>query len=151
KIARQKSNIRKDQIIMAPYEQLPVGDGSFENVVFMSTLAFSSAKEKAVKEAFRVASKKVGIGFLNKNSLTNVLKVKERRAVYKDAAPFSGREMVELVKNALAGLENNYEISVKYTLFLPIKLGHFMPFVDDILEKTGLPFGDFGVVVIRKV
>lgn len=151
KIARQKSNLRKDQVIRSPYEQLPLGDGSFENVVFINTLAFSTAKEKSIREAFRVASKKVGIGFLNKHSLTSVLKVKERRAVYMDAAPFSGREMTELVKSSLSRWENTYELSVRYTLFLPIKIGHFVPFVDDMLEKTKLPFGDFGVVVIKKL
>jgi ubiquinone/menaquinone biosynthesis C-methylase UbiE len=148
KIARQKSDIRRDQIIMGPYDKLPLGGGTFENVVFMTTLAFSQEKEKSIQEAFRVASGKIGIGFLNKYSLTSLLKVKERRAVYDDAAPLSGKELENLVKKALAG--QKYEISIKYTLFLPIKIGHLVPFVDDMLEKTNLPFGDFGMAVIKK-
>jgi ubiquinone/menaquinone biosynthesis C-methylase UbiE len=151
KIARQKSNIKGDQIIRAPYDQLPLGDNTFDNVVFMNTFAFAADKEKALKEAFRVASKKVGIGFLNKYSLTSLLKVKERRAVYQDAAPLSGGEMTVLVKNCLAGLEKEFEISMKYTLFLPIKIGYLLPFIDNMLENTNLPFGDFGVLVIKKL
>jgi ubiquinone/menaquinone biosynthesis C-methylase UbiE len=151
KIARQKSSIKKDQIIRAPYDQLPLGDNTFDNVVFMNTFAFAADKEKAMKEAFRVASNKVGIGFLNKYSLTNLLKVKERRAVYQDAAPLSGKEMYGLAKKAFEGREKEYEISIKYTLFLPIKIGHLVPFVDDMLEKTNMPFGDFGVLVIKKI
>jgi ubiquinone/menaquinone biosynthesis C-methylase UbiE len=151
KIARQKSGIKKDQIIRAPYDQLPLGDNTFDNVVFMNTFAFAGDKEKALKEAFRIASRKVGIGFLNKYSLTNLLKVKERRAVYQDAAPLSGKEMAALAKKALEGREKEYEISIKYTLFLPIKIGYLVPFVDDLLENTSLPFGDFGVMVVRKI
>lgn len=151
KIARQKSTIKKDQIIRAPYDQLPLGDNTFDNVVFMNTFAFAGDKEKALKEAYRVASKKVGIGFLNKYSLTSLLKVKERRAVYQDAAPLSGKEMRFIAGKALAGREKEYEISLKYTLFLPIKIGHLVPFVDDVLENTNLPFGDFGVLVIKKL
>lgn len=151
KIARQKSNIKNDQIIRCQYDQLPLGDATFDNVVYVNTFAFASDREKALKEAYRVASKKVGIGFLNKYSLTNLLKVKERRAVYQDAAPLSGKEMISLAKRALLGREKEYEISVKYTLFLPIKIGHLVPLVDDVLEKTNLPFGDFGVLVIKKV
>jgi ubiquinone/menaquinone biosynthesis C-methylase UbiE len=151
KIARQKSSIKKEQIIRAPYDQLPLGDNTFDNVVFMNTFAFAGDKEKALKEAFRVASKKVGIGFLNKYSLTNLLKVKERRAVYQDAAPFSGKEMEELAKKTLSGWEKEREITVRYTLFLPIKIGYLVPFVDDVMEKTNLPFGDFGVLVIKKL
>jgi ubiquinone/menaquinone biosynthesis C-methylase UbiE len=151
KLARQKSTLRNDQIIQGPYEKLPLGNGTFDNVVFMNTFAFSSDKENTLKEAFRVASKKIGIGFLNRYSLTNLLKVKERRAAYKHAAPLSGGEMVKLMKSALVGREKEYTYDLKYTLFLPIKIGYLVPFVDDLLERLNLPFGDFGMVVIKKL
>lgn len=151
KTARQKSTLRNDQIISGPYDQLPLGDGSFENVVFMNTFAFAEDKDKALKEAFRVASRKVGIGFLNKYSLTNLLKVRERRAVYMDAAPLSGKEMINIIIRALGGKVNKFTLDIRYTLYLPIKIGHLVPFVDDLLELTNMPYGDFGMVVIKKV
>jgi ubiquinone/menaquinone biosynthesis C-methylase UbiE len=151
KLARQKSTLKNDQIIRGPYAPLPLGDGSFDNVVFMNTFAFSPDMERALREAYRVASKKIGIGFLNKYSLTNFLKVKERRAVYKDAAPLSGREMRNILGKALAGRENEYTFDIKYTLYLPIKIGYLVPVVDDVLERANLPFGDFGMVVIKKL
>jgi len=151
KLARQKSTLKKDQIIRGPYDLLPLGDGSFENVVFMNTFAFAGDKEKALKEAYRVASRKVGIGFLNKYSLTNLLKVKERRAVYQDAAPLSGKEMINIMKRALNKEEKEFIFEIKYTLYLPIRIGYLVPFVDDLLERVNMPFGDFGMVVIKKV
>jgi ubiquinone/menaquinone biosynthesis C-methylase UbiE len=150
KLARQKSTLKKDQIIRGPYDLLPLGDGSFENVVFMNTFAFAGDKEKALKEAYRVASRKVGIGFLNKYSLTNLLKVKERRAVYQDAAPLSGKEMINIMKRALNKEEKESTFEIKYTLYLPIRIGYLVPFVDDLLERVNMPFGDFGMVVIKK-
>lgn len=151
KTARQKSTLRKDQIISGPYDMLPLGDNSFENVVFMNTFAFADDREKALKEAYRVASRKVGIGFLNKYSLTNLLKVKERRAVYRDAAPLSGKEMINIMNRALNNPGKEFNFDIKYTLYLPINIGYLVPFVDDLLERFNLPFGDFGMVVIKKL
>ncbi|HRU39837.1 MAG TPA: class I SAM-dependent methyltransferase [Candidatus Goldiibacteriota bacterium] len=149
KKARQKSGIRKDQIIRAPYSALPLGDGSFDNVIFMNTFAFADDREKTLKEAWRVASRQVCIGFLNRYSLTRLFKVKARKEVYSDAYPLSGSELTGIVSRALKG--ENYRLNTAYTLFLPIQIAHFVPFVDDLLEKTRLPFGDFGVMVIGKL
>ncbi len=150
KKARLKSTIKQDQVIKSAYEKIPVADGSFENVIFMSTFAFANDRQAALKEAYRIASKKVGIGFLNKNSLTNLFKAKERRMVYQDAAPLSGEEMTAIAREALKGREKEYEIQIRYTLYMPVKVGYMFSFVDDMLEKMNLPLGDFGMAVIKK-
>ena len=150
KKARQKSTIKNDQLIRCSYEKLPLGNDSFDNVIFMNTFGFADDKTAALREAFRVASKKVAIGFLNKNSLTKIFKVKERRAVYNDSAPLSGSELVKIVKEALAGREKNYELKLQYTLYLPITIGYMFSFADDLLERLNLPLGDFGMLVITK-
>lgn len=150
KKARQKSTIKNDQLIRCAYEKLPLGDNSFDNVIFMNTFGFANDKKAALKEAYRVAAKKVAVGFLNKNSLTKIFKVNERRAVYNDSAPLSGNELIKIIKEALSGMEKNYELQLRYTLYLPITIGHMFSFADDMLEKTNLPFGDFGMMVITK-
>jgi ubiquinone/menaquinone biosynthesis C-methylase UbiE len=149
--ARLRSTIKQDQIIKAPYEKIPLANGSFENVIFMSTFAFATDKNAAMREAYRIASKKIGIGFLNSNSLTNIFKAKERRAVYKDAAPLSGKEMIKIAREALKSREKEYTLKIKYTLYMPVKVGYLVSFVDDILEQTNIPFGDFGMLVINKI
>ena len=150
KKARLKSTIRQGQVIKSSYESVPVADSSFDNVIFMSSFAFATDRAAALREAYRIASKKIGIGFLNKNSLTNIFKAKERRAVYKDAAPLSGNELVLMVRDILKGKEKEYDINIRYTLYMPVKVGYLVSFVDDLLERTNLPLGDFGMVVIKK-
>ncbi|MBP7791991.1 MAG: class I SAM-dependent methyltransferase [Candidatus Goldbacteria bacterium] len=148
--AIQKSVIKKEQIIIGPYENIPVGDNSFENVIFMHSFAFSPDKVQAVREAYRIASKKIGIGFLNKHSLTNFFKVNVRKEVYKDAMPLCGRELKEIVSIALSDKKDEYSIKIYYTLYLPLNIAYLFPFVDNFFEKTNLPFGDFGMLVIKK-
>ncbi|MEI7541836.1 MAG: class I SAM-dependent methyltransferase [bacterium] len=150
KKARQKSTIKNEQLIRCPYEKLPLGNGSFDNVIFMNTFGFAFDKKAALKEAFRVAAKKVAIGFLNKNSLSKIFKVRERRAVYNDSAPLSGTEITTIIKEALGVKDISYKYTVKYTLYMPITVGYLFPFADDVLEKINLPLGDFGMVVITK-
>ena len=150
KKARQKSTIKNEQIIRCSYEKIPLGDNSFNNVIFMNTFGFADDKKAALREAYRVASKKIAVGFLNKNSLTKIFKVKERRAVYNDSAPLSGEELSGIVRDALPGMGKNYSVQLKYTLYLPITIGYMFSFADDLLEKINLPLGDFGMMVVTK-
>ncbi len=150
KKARQKSTIKNDQLIRCQYDSLPLGDNSFDNVIFMNTFGFAGNKAAALREAYRVASKKIAIGFLNRNSLTKIFKVRERRAVYNDSAPLSGDEILKIVREALAGREKHYSVQLRYTLYLPITIGYMFSFADDMLEKLNLPLGDFGMMVITK-
>jgi len=151
KKAIQKSTIKKEQIIIGPYEKIPVGDNSFENVIFMHSFAFALDKVQVIKEAYRIASKKIGIGFLNKHSLTTIFKVRERKDVYKDAMPLCGKELKTMVETALGEKKTSYTLEINYTLYLPVNIAHLFPFIDDFLERTNMPFGDFGMVVIKKI
>jgi ubiquinone/menaquinone biosynthesis C-methylase UbiE len=146
--ARLKSSIAPDQVIRAPYENIPMAAGTFENVIFMNTFAFSADKGAALKEAYRIASKKIAVGFLNRNSITAVFKVKERASVYYDATPLSGKDILEIAEKNLPS--GKYSLKLYYTLYLPIKWGYLMPWADSMLEKANLPAGDFGIAVITK-
>lgn len=146
--ARLKSSIKADQIIRAPYEKIPMAGNSFENVIFMNSFAFATDKNEALKEAFRIASKKVAVGFLNRNSITTLFKVKERTSVYHDATPLSGKDIVDIAEKALP--TGGYSLKIYYTLYLPVKWGYLVPWFDNMLEKTNLPAGDFGMAVITK-
>jgi ubiquinone/menaquinone biosynthesis C-methylase UbiE len=150
KKARQKSTIRKEQLIQCEYDAIPLADNSFGNVIFINTFGFAGNKTAALAEAYRIASKKIAIGFLNKNSFSKFIKAKERRAVYNDSAPLSGSEMKKIMKEALKGREKEYTYEIRYTLYMPNTVGYMFPYVDDIMEKINVPFGDFGILVIRK-
>lgn len=150
KIALQKSKIKKEQIIKSSYEKLPFDDESFDNVVSLIALQFSVDIKAALKEMVRVAKNKVGIGFLNKNSLTNFFNTKERRLLYRDATPLTAEQLKKFLFEIYRDKINEFEINVKYTLYLPVKVGYLIPFVDDFLEKLNLPFGDYAVMIIKK-
>jgi SAM-dependent methyltransferase len=148
KRAMLKSTLTPEQVIKAPYEKIPVADGSFENVIFINTFAFAGDKGAALKEAYRIASKKIAVGFLNRNSITTLFKVKERASVYYDATPLSGKDIeVIAAMNLPAG---GYSLKIFYTLYLPIKLGFMMPWADTVFENMNIPVGDFGMAVITK-
>jgi ubiquinone/menaquinone biosynthesis C-methylase UbiE len=148
KIAYMKSTLDKEQIIQGKGEALPFADGSYDDVVFMTTIEFIEDREKAIKEAFRVARSRVGIGFLNRCAATNYVLSKKKEGMYKNAKFFCGKELRKLVDSALAG--NKYTCTTKYTIYPPVFAAHYIPFVDELLEPTNLPFGNFGVMVIKK-
>ena len=150
KIALQKSKIKKEQIIKSPYERLPFEDESFDSVVSLIALQFSIDIKMALKEMIRVAKNKVGIGFLNKNSLTNFFNTKERRRLYRDAKPLTADQLKKFLFEIFGDKIREFEINVKYTLYLPVKIGYLIPFVDDFFEKMNLPFGDYAVMIIKK-
>ena len=148
KAARQKAGVGAGSVTETSYEQLPFEDGSFDSAVFITTFEFASDKVKALKEALRVAKEKVGIGFLNRNSLNNFFNVKARRAIYSESNQLTTEEIMAYIREALG--EAKAEITARYTIFLPVNMGYLAPFADDLLEKTGLPFGSFGMIAIKK-
>jgi hypothetical protein len=113
----------------------------------MISLEFMKEPEKALNEALRVAKKQVGIGFLNKFGLSNLLRQIQSQGAYKDAEFFTPGAIRRLAKVVTGG---KYEISVRHTLYMPIRFGHLVPFVDEALESFNLPFGNFAVMVIKK-
>ncbi len=150
KVAKLKSKIKEEQIVQGHYENMPFADSSFDNVVFIHTFGFSSDKEKALSEAYRVAKNKIGIGFLNNNTLAKFFSPRERKAVYRDTSFFSGTELKKIVQNALGDKIKSCNIRIKYTLYMPFNIAHFVPAADELLEKLNLPLGNFGVMLIQK-
>ncbi len=150
KIALQKSKISKNQIIAGAFENLPFENESFDNVISLIAFQFSIDIKKTLYEMLRVAKNKVGIGFLNKNSLLNFFNTKERRRLYKEAAPLTEKEIKNYLKDILGENIKKNNIKTGYTLYLPVNIACFFPAIDDILEKINLPFGDYAVMMIKK-
>lgn len=148
KVAGQKHEVGVERVTEAPYERLPFEDNSYDSAVFITTFEFAEDKVRALKEALRVAKDKVGIGFLNRNSLNNFFKAKERRAIYRESNQMTQKEIMEHVREALG--DKKAEITMRYTIYLPVNIGHIVYIADDLLEKTGLPFGSFGMIAIKK-
>lgn len=148
KIALQKSKISKEQILINSYENLPFTDESFNNVISLIAFQFSIDIKKCIGEMLRVAKKKIGLGFLNKNSLTNIFNTKERRKLYKEAKPLTAKDIKKILQEIID--INKVVINIGYTLYLPGNSGYLIPVVDDIIEKINLPFGDYAVMIIDK-
>jgi ubiquinone/menaquinone biosynthesis C-methylase UbiE len=148
KAARQKSEVGAGSVTEAPYEELPFEDNSYDSAVFITTFEFATDRARALKEALRVAKNKVGIGFLNRKSLNNFFNVKARRAIYRESNQLTMEEILAYVKEALG--ESKAEITGRYTIYLPVNMGYLAPIADDLLEKTRLPFGSFGMVAVKK-
>ncbi|HDQ26433.1 MAG TPA: class I SAM-dependent methyltransferase [bacterium] len=149
KMAVRKSAIDPARVMINSYESLVFGDSSFDHVILITTLGFAADREESLREAYRVAKKKVAIGFLNRHSLSSLLPVKQHRAVYTKTAHMTGSELKALVFKALSGLAKT-DVEIKYTLYLPVSVGYLVQFVDDVLENFNLPFGAFGMMVIHK-
>ncbi|MEI7640944.1 MAG: class I SAM-dependent methyltransferase [bacterium] len=125
---------------------LPYADNSFETVLFMISFEYIKDHERALREALRVAKTQVGIGFLNKFGVSNILRRIQGKK-NKEAKFFSAADIYKITKKATG---EKKDIKVRHTLYLPVGFGHLLPFVDEALEKFNLPFGSFAVAVIKK-
>ncbi len=148
--ALSRSGITKEMVIKAGPSAIPFGDNSFDSV--FSVIAFQSGGDriKTFSEMYRVAAEKVGIGFLNKHSITNIFSTKERRRLYKRARPLSGGEIKKIITAAAGGEVKKEDIKIRYSLYTAVNLGYMMPAVDSLLEKINLPLGNFGMAVVNK-
>lgn len=149
KIANMKSTLEKGQVIQGLGESLPFNDDSFDAAFFMTTIEYIQDREKALKEAWRVAKSRIGIGFLNRCGLTNMARSRIKNGIYSNAKFYCGKELKKIIELALG--KKGYTLSVRYTLYPPVNLAHYVPLVDDLLEATNLPVGNFGVLVIKKL
>ncbi len=150
KIARLKEDIPEEKIIHAFAEKLPFADKSFDKVLFINTFEYVDDKVQAMREAYRVAREKVGIGFMNRHASKNFFRSKVRKGMYSDAVFFTEKDLRKIAEKALINKLDKIEIFSKYTLYLPEKIGALIPFMDYFIEKTNIPFGNFGVMVITK-
>jgi len=150
KVSKLRSAVNDSMVIKAAPENLPFENTSFDNVFSVIAFQFSADKVKVFSEMFRVTRKKVGIGFLNRHAIANIFNAKERRRLYKDADVMSGGELKDIITEGAGGAVKKEDIKIKYSIYLPVKAAHIAPFVDDLLEKTNLPLGSFGMAVVSK-
>jgi ubiquinone/menaquinone biosynthesis C-methylase UbiE len=150
KLATYKSGIEEGQIVKAFAESLPFGDDTFDSVMFMTTFEYTDDKTKALREAFRVSKSRIAIGFLNKFGVTNLFRAMTKQGLYSDAKFFSSGELKKLVEIVFLDKLDEIDISVRHSIYLPLRLAHFFPWLDDMLEEFNLPFGNFAVLVIKK-
>ncbi|MFP4465779.1 MAG: class I SAM-dependent methyltransferase [Candidatus Goldiibacteriota bacterium] len=150
KLAAMKTDIPEDRIKKGNMENLPYKDVSFDCVIFMTTLEYASDKAKALKEAYRVSRSRIAVVFLNKNASMNFIKYKRRRGLTSDADFFSSGQLKKFAERALLSELDRIDIKIRHTVFLPPQIGRFVPFVDTVLEKLNLPFGNIAILVIKK-
>jgi len=150
KIARLKEDIPEEKLLAAFAEKLPFADKSFDKVLFINTFEYVEDKVQALREAARVAREKVGIGFMNRHAGKNFFRSKAKKGMYSDAMFFTERDLRGIAEKALLNRLDRIKIETRYTLYLPEKAGSLLPLADYALEKTGAPFGNFGVMVISK-
>ncbi len=127
---------------LAPAEDLPYGDESFDYILLMMTLCFVDDAEKSLLEAVRIL--KFGgfliAGIIDKNSEMGKEYISKESPFYKSATFFSSGEMLSLLSSSGFG---NFE--VLQTLFESYKnLEHI-----DKIEK-GYGRGSFVAVKAQK-
>ena len=101
KVAKGKIKDQKINFIKADAGKLPLPSKSFDLVALVTTLEFVNSPEKILKEAFRVAKKKIFLGVLAKWSLLAFkrrIKALFKNSVYKEAKFYSVKELIKLVK-----------------------------------------------------
>jgi len=101
RVAKEKTKDNKIDFIKADAEELPFSSRSFDLVALVATLEFVNSPEKILKEAFRVAKKKIFLGVLAKWSFLafkRKIKALFKSSVYKEAKFYSVKELIKLVK-----------------------------------------------------
>ncbi|MCD6473040.1 methyltransferase domain-containing protein [Candidatus Aerophobetes bacterium] len=101
RVAKEKTKDNKINFIKAEAEELPFSSRSFDLVALVATLEFVNSPEKILKEAFRVAKKKIFLGVLAKWSFLafkRKIKALFKSSVYKEAKFYSVKELIKLVK-----------------------------------------------------
>jgi len=141
KIADSKEKIR-GKTLEGNAESLPFKDNEFEAVLFMTSLEFISDKKAAVKEALRVAEKKVIICFLNKYGNTNKKRAGLNKESYENAVFLSAKDIKEL-------FDKNIKMRpVKYALYSEVDRAYKCPLFEKAACFFNFPLGNFGVMEI---
>jgi ubiquinone/menaquinone biosynthesis C-methylase UbiE len=97
-------------------EKLPLGDKTFDFVLFVTTICFVDDLTKSLKEAYRVLKTNgfILIGFVDKESeLGKRYQLRrEKSKFYKDATFYSVREVINFLRKT-----NFEDITIKQTVF----------------------------------
>ncbi len=93
-------------------EKLPYPENKFDIVTMITTLEFLDKPEVSLKEAIRVAKKRVFLGFLNKYSLLSLkrrIKGFFKDSIYNEAKFYSIRKLIRLTRSIDKELEIIWE------------------------------------------
>lgn len=124
-------------------EELPYEDNSFDTVALITTLEFARDPARALEEAFRVATRHVLLGVLNKFSMITLKRYIERlwrRSVLDHARFFSVFELQSLVSTAISP-----EVKTRWAtcLALPLAISRHLLFLEGSPYFQWNPFGHF--------
>jgi ubiquinone/menaquinone biosynthesis C-methylase UbiE len=146
-VARSKIEGKRGiEFISGEATNLPFPDNSFDIVTLITSLGFIKEPHKAIKEAFRVARKKVVIGTLNKYSgwaLYRRIEGLFKPTVYKEARFYS----LKGLRNLVIPQAKNGKIIWRNILFLPSFPRLWR--IEKILSRFKLPLGAFLVLVVE--
>ncbi len=146
-VARSKIKKKGDiEFISGEATSLPFSDNSFDIVTLITSLGFIKEPSKAIREAFRVASKRVVLGTLNKYSIWALYRRIEglfRPTVYNETRFYS----LKGLRNLVIPQAENSKIIWRSILFLPSfpRLRR----IEKNLSRFKIPFGAFLVLVVE--
>jgi len=146
-VARKKLGNRAN-LYKGVAEDLPFDDNEFDVVALVTTLEFVDDPRVALREASRVARKKIVLGVLNKYSLTNTTRWLHAKLkghnLYAHAKFFSVFELNRLLSEVIPGSN----ISWRTTVFFPEMLLPYLKWIETIRYFQHNPFGAFiGMIV----
>lgn len=127
--------------VLADARALPFGDGSFGQVIAMTSLCFAADPAAALRESLRVARGRVLLGLLNRRSL--LYRQKRGRGGYAGAR----WDTAEDVKSWLARTEGDFKLTFRYAIHVPS--GSFPARIAEKLLGDAFPFGGFMAALIE--
>ena len=129
-------------------ELLPFSNHSFDIISLITSLEFVSDPVRALREAARVARRKIVLGVLNKHSILGW----QRRfvglfkqTIYKPARFYHIRELKNLIKQTMDYSNLNWES----VLFFPHKWPKFLRKFERFFSFRKNPFGAFLCLVVE--
>lgn len=147
-VAGSKTKAKRNiEFISGEATGLPFPNNSFDLVALITSLEFIKEPNKAIKEAFRVARKRVVLGTLNKYSIWALYRRIEglfKPTVYREARFYS----LKGLRNLVIPQAKNSKIIWRNILFLPSfpRLQR----IEEALSRFRLPWGAFLILVIEK-
>ena len=123
-------------------EDLPYDDNEFDLAVLINTLEFLDDPQKALKEAARVAKRRVFIGVMNSFSWTcQCAKMQGlvRKSLFSGLKPYNLWELKSLVQGSLGNVPTGWHCGQIWPVFMG-KIGGFLA---DQWRFNHCPFGAF--------
>jgi len=146
-VAGSKTKAKRNiEFISGEATGLPFPNNSFDLVALITSLEFIKEPNKAIKEAFRVARKRVVLGTLNKYSIWALYRRIEglfKPTVYREARFYS----LKGLRNLVIPQAQNSKITWRSILFLPSfpRLKR----IEKVLSRFRVPLGAFLVLSVE--